>query len=248
MLTIHSHQMLVFERSARLQFETEMLGHAKARAPQLCTVLGDDRIRAALGSLLEHANDHGFTKRGPLQLYVEVAFLLGSGFDTDPQYGQLADLLRLPVDQMQRAEELHQFSVGYLGRVCGPGNAYLQRALAELTIFARNPPAFRTDFVVGMLDELIGIFPEKAIFLGEARLERLTEEAITLAPSLALREPRQQARLAALMFMFGHGCASDPLRPWVARMLSDRPAGAATDAANPAWIDDALDRQQPFPA
>lgn len=241
MLKIHSDQMLVFDQAARLKFEDEMLSHAKTLSPRLCEALGEIRLRAALRLVLDRAQAHGFTNRGPLQLYVELAFLLGSAFDTDPQYESLGGLLRLPVDQMQRAENMHLFAIDYLDRVCGAENVNVQRAIAEAAAFARNPPTYRNNFVADLADELIGIFPEKAVFLGEQQLQSLVHAAVALAQQLGLSEPLQQARLAALMFTFGHGCVSDPLRPWIERMLADQQIDPAIDSRQPSWIEHALE-------
>lgn len=240
MLHLHSDQMLAFEQTALLKFEAEVLSHAMTLSPRLCHALGEARVSAALRPLLARARAHGFTNRGPLLLFVELAFLLGSHFDTDPQYDRLGRLLRLPIDQMQRAENMHLFALDYVDRVCGIDNVNVQRAMADTSDFVRDPPILRENFVADMADELIGIFPEKVMFLGEQCLEPLVRASSDLAQDLGLREPRQHARLAALMFVFGHGCMADPLRPGVERMLADALADAPTGATPPTWIEHAL--------
>lgn len=247
MLSITSVQMQLFAQAFSLRFEDEMLAHGKMLSPQLCEVIGDEQARAAVRAALESAQAHGFTSRGPLQLYVDMTFLCGSAFDTDPQYSQVGDLLRLPVHQMQRAQQLHDFSNNYLERVCGPDNAYVRRALKELLLFARNPLTIRNEFAMDMLDELIGIFPEKALFLGGRRLSRLIDAAIDLSQQRGWSDPRHQALLAALMFMFGHGCLSDPLCPWIGRMASDQPVDPAIQAAHLTWFEYVLMPQPAFP-
>ena len=53
---------------------------------------------------MARAEGYGFTNRGPLRLFIEMMFLCGSGFDTDPQYPAVGAVLRAAGDQMQRAQ------------------------------------------------------------------------------------------------------------------------------------------------
>ena len=45
---------------------------------------------------------------------------------------------------------------------------------------------------------------------------------------IAFRAVREMALVIVLMLAFGHGCADDPLYPWIARTLQDE---AITDPA-----------------
>ena len=88
MLAIRPEQMKVFEDVAMRRFEDEMVEHVKSNAirARLCKVLGDEQLRVAIRQTITRAGKFGFTNRGPIRLYIELAFLFGSDFDTDPQY------------------------------------------------------------------------------------------------------------------------------------------------------------------
>lgn len=222
MLTIRPEQMRAFELAALRRFEDATMEHSKAFSPRLCAVLGDAQLRIAVHSAIERAMGYGFTDRGPIRLFVELTFLCGSAFDTDPQYRPAGDILRAPGDQMQRAERLHQGQLDYLDRVSGAGNANVRHALAELSLYARAPIAVSpNDFADGMLRELTRVFPQKAAYIGEARLTELIEEGRAAARGYEFHSLRAQVLIVVLMFAFGHGCTDDPLYPWIARTLAD---------------------------
>ena len=85
MLQIRKEQMLVFEQDALRRFEDEMVVHSTDFSP-LCEVIGEGQLRVALRRAMARAGGYGFTYRGPIRLFIELMFLCGSAFDTDPQY------------------------------------------------------------------------------------------------------------------------------------------------------------------
>jgi hypothetical protein len=222
MLIIRGEQLEVIRKKARVPFETEMVSHAQAFSPRLTAVIGEAQLRVAITRALDRAEDYGFTSRGPLQLYVELMFLFGSAFDSDPQYPWSAAVLRSDDDEMRRAEGLFQGTVDYQRKVSGPAGVNTRRALEELSIIARQSEVTSSEgFVPRMRLEMSRIFPEKALEVGERGLTALIEEASAQARRYDLPLPGGDALLAALMFAFGHGCADDPLYPWIVRTLRD---------------------------
>jgi hypothetical protein len=221
MLVIRSEQMTAFELAARGQFEEEMVVHSKNFSPRLCEILGDEKLRAALRSAINRAGTYGFTNRGPVRLFVEMMFLCGSAFDTDPQYPAVGKILRASGDQMQKAEQIHEGFLDYLERISGPGAANVRKALADLLVFARTPVTFSSNFTESILEGIHRVFPLKAAYVGEVGLRALIEEATVEAQRYHFDAGRQRALLVVLKFAFGHGCTDDPLYPWISRTLSD---------------------------
>ena len=78
--------MLAFEQAALRRFEDEMVVHSKDFSPLLCEIIGEDQLRVAVRQAMARAAGYGFTYRGPIRLFIEMMFLCGSAFDTDPQY------------------------------------------------------------------------------------------------------------------------------------------------------------------
>lgn len=222
MLVIRAEQMEVFDQDAWRRFENEMVEHGKAFSPRLCKVIGKDQLRIATRSAMERAKGYGFTCRGPIRLFIELMFLFGSAFDTDPQYEAIVEDLRGSGDQMQRAQKIHERHSEYLDKVSGPGAANVRRALKDLLILAQTPMAFSPDGLVeGLIRETTRIFPQKIAYVGEERLTTLIHEGIAEARRYDFSTIRQNTLLVVLMFAFGHGCTNDPLYPWIARTLQD---------------------------
>jgi len=214
--------MTVFEDAALQRFEDEMVAHSKEFSPRLCEVIGDDQLRVALRQAMKCADSYGFTYRGPIRLYVELMFLYGSGFDTDPQYPAIGEALNAPGDQMLRAEQIHAGIVDYHEKVSGPNNINVRTALESLSAFARGPVTYSPNtFEADMLQEMTHAFPQKVAYTGEQSLRTLVEEGCAAARKYEFPALRGEALIVVLMFAFGHGCTDDPLYPWISGTLRD---------------------------
>lgn len=222
MWTIRQEQTEAFRQHHLQMFEDEMVAHGKEFAPTICKVIGDEQVRVAVRAAMRKANGYGFTNKGPLRLFVELMFLYGSAFDTDPQYQAVGHILRGSTDQMIRAEQIHLGYLDYLEKVSGPGARNVRNALSELPALARGPLELSSDdFVAGLLREMARIFPQKLAYVGEAALRALIREGVGEAQKYRFTAIRQTTLLVVLMFSFGHGCTNDPLYPWIARTLRD---------------------------
>ncbi len=171
MLIIRKEQMKAFENDALRRFEDEMVVHSKEFTPRLCKVIGDEQLRVALRQAMERADTYGFTNRGPIRLYIELMFLYGNDFDTDPQYPSLGEVLNAPGDQMLRAEQIYEGILDYQEKVSGLDAANVRKALTALSVFAQKPVRFSpNNFVAEMLQEMTRVFPQKAAYIGEEGL------------------------------------------------------------------------------
>ena len=199
-----------------------MVVHSREFTPPLCEVLGEAQLRVALRRALRRAHGYGFTYRGPLRLFLEMIFLYGSDFDTDPQYPWAAMILRSREDQMTRAERLFSKVLDYQHKVLGPDGANTRQALENLLALARRPFECSAEhFVTEMMNQMTAVFPQKAAEVGEAGLSALIEEGSAVARKYRFPTVRGEALVVLLMFGFGHGCAEDPLYPWIAHTLKD---------------------------
>jgi hypothetical protein len=211
-----------FEDSARSWFEDEMVAHSMAFSPKLCRILGEDQVREFVRFGIQCAGAHGFGKRGPLRLYLEMMFLYGSNFDTDVQYPAFYRVLRNGGDEMIRAEMLYDETVRYQDEVGGKNAVNVWNALAALKDLSANPPRFtERAFEQEFLGELERIFPLKVRYSGRLGLLALIRKGRKLARAHHLPNLEGDALVVALMFAFGHGCTKDPLYPWIARTLDD---------------------------
>lgn len=222
MLTILPEQIELFDDVALRRFEDEMVVHGHRFTPRLCKVLGDEQLRVALRQAIRRAVDHGLTLRGPMRLYVELMFLFGSDFDSDPQYPALRRVLESGDDQMIRAEWLYQEILDYQRQVSGPKAVNVRTALQALAEFSQRPTTYGIE---GFEDDtkavMTRMYPQKVAYVGDRGLSALILEGRAEANERGLSSVRHHLLLITLMFAFGHGCTRDPLYPWIQRTLEN---------------------------
>ncbi len=207
-MVIRAEQITAFEVAAWKQFEEEMVVHSRGFSPELCKVIGDEQLRLALRSAITRAESYGFTYRGPIRLLIEMMFLFGSAFDTDPQYAVVGEILRSSGDQMLRAEQIHGGQLEYLEAVCGSDAMNERKAQRDLLILAQTPVTFSpNDLIAGLRQQMTDIFPQKVAYVGEAGITTLIRDGIAEARRNGFQTARQAALLVMLKFEFGHGRA-----------------------------------------
>ncbi len=243
MWTIRQEQTEEFRQHHLQKFEDEMVEHSKGVSPRLCQVIGDNQVRVAVRAGIARALSHGFSNRGPIRLFIELRYLFGSAFDTDPQYPWAASIIRTSDHQMLRAERLYEKCLEYQERVAGPHASNTYRALKELSVLSDHPFVLSAqEYVPGMLREMARAFPQKTKYIGEEGLRSLLGEGSEQARKYQFTSLRSHAMMTVLMFAFGHGCTGDPLYPWISHTLTDQkvtdPAARAKRLENKAltWL------------
>jgi hypothetical protein len=225
MLSIREEQMQALDAVALRGFEDEMVEHLTDFAPHHAKRLGEEGMHAVVRPALARAGKHGLTLRGPLRLYLEMVFLFGSRFDTDPTLPWAAAALgSSEEEEMARAERLYDALQDYLGAAGGPGNAHALKALERLAEQRDTPPPpAGSTFYPALMAMLEHVYPQKAAYAGERAMRTLAARAYRQARARGLASPEGVMLFAALMFAMGHGFAVDPLFPW-ARNTLENPA------------------------
>ena len=251
MFEIRKEQHEAFDQATLAAFENEMVVHSQGFSPRLCEVIGEDQLRVAIRRAMKKADTYGFTNRGPVRLYIELMFLNGSGFDVDPQYPAIAEILKSPEDQMLRSERIFDLVVEYQERVSGKDNINVVKSLKHLSEIARTPISDTRDFDEEiMLDELFSGFPQRAAYIGEEALISLIRGGRHEARKYEFSQWRSESLLIVLMFAFGFGCTDDPLYPWISRTLHDprivssQARARRLETKAMAWLDHVLARTQ----
>jgi hypothetical protein len=231
MLKIRPDQMKVFEEAALRRFEEEMVAHLRQLAPQHCNAVGEEGLFQVVRTGFQRANNYGLTNRGPVRFYLDLMMMLGSDFDTDPQYPWAAVLLKdsaVP-DQMDRAELLYEKAMDYSAKVFGQGYEQEKAAVRRASLVKyEDLPSFTQDSVGELVKYFEKVFPEKVSYLGEPPMSALAARAKTLSEQHRLAPERGPIVLAGLMFAFGHGVTIDPQFPWVSATLVKDTQDAAT--------------------
>lgn len=222
MLQIRERQHETFRQVALERFITEMVLHAQDFSPKLCAVLGEAQVREAVRQAVGRGEGYGFSNRGPLRLYVEMTFLYGSAFDTDPQYPWAREILRRTDGQTERATALYEGVLAYQKEVSGFEGMNTRRTLAGLQALVRQPTVSTAASYPGEVRrELARIAPERMARLDDRALAHLLEASGAEARGHRFPPGQGEALLTVLKFVFGHGCTDDPLYPWISRTLQD---------------------------
>ena len=226
MLVIRDEQIQAFALNAGNQFEAQTVRHISRFASRQFELLGEKTISQIVRLGIDLAEKHGFTNRGPARFYVELMFMFGSDFDTDPQYPWAAEVLsgEGPGDQRDRADQLYQKTMGYIEKVVGNDLEHEKEALNRIVGPSPVALAFSgaaTSTISSLLRE---IHPRKYELIGDAPLEYLVQRGVST--SAAYPGSSKAALIFTwLMFIFGHGCLSDPQFPWIAGILETGSAG-----------------------
>jgi hypothetical protein len=223
--------MRMFERHLALErLEREMVVHLPRFAPNEAVVIGDEGVRRVVGFAAIRAGLHGVTDVGLLRLHVELMFVLGGLFDTDPLLPWAGEILADPEvpDQETRMARLHASALRYLDEVAGPRRSFARAALERVrdvrpeTLSGMGPLAERR-----VVELLMTIDPARGAHVGEPRLRDLVRRAGAVAAGRSLVTDRGVGLATLMMFTLGHGFTEDPVLPWVKAALAD---GADPDA------------------
>ncbi len=224
-LVIREEQYKVFEGIALERFIDEMVIHAQEFSPILCGVIGEEQVRVVVCKAIEKAKFYEFSNRGPVQLFIDMSFLFGSAFDTDPQYPWAMEILNRNTlaSQTECAEELYERTLDYNESVGGANNEFTRQALVRVSNFARlNIQYSNENLTAELLGQIEILYPQKVHYTGKAALRTLIEKGLKKANEYGFFASREKTVIVVLMFTFGHGCMDDPLYPWIANTLIDQ--------------------------
>src|SRR5258707_14386417 len=189
MWTIRQQQADAFSKTALQKFEDEMVEHLKKFSPQHCKVAGEPAVREVIRMGIENAKKYGLINRGPVRFYIELMFMFGSYFDSDPQYPWTGAVLKDPevIDQTARADRLYDAMNKYLAEVSGPEHQYLieaMRRMSQLRIEDFFSPGQNLE--ESILAKLNSVYPQRSKYLGEPVLRVMIRHGFKLADPYSL--------------------------------------------------------------
>lgn len=223
MLKIRPEQMRVLEAYAEKNFINEMIEHSKEFSPKLCSTLSEAQLHIVVGQAIQGATKYGFTNRGSIRLYIEMVFLFGSSFDTDPQFPEFSEILNRDDTQIQRSEALYNIVLDYEQHVLGADLKNVYQAMHALQDFVHQSITYSPgNLVPEILREMYRLFPQKANYVENEKLTRLIIKGSTKAHQYNFPTIRGEVLIIVLMFALGHGCTTDLLYPWIPQILNDR--------------------------
>jgi len=229
MWNIRQEQTDTLRQTALQKFEDEMAEHLKQSHAEHWKVMGEADGRRVIQLGIKQAGRYGFTNRGPVRFYIDLMFMFGSYFDTDPQYpwasGVLADSEN--VDQTVRADRLYAAMNEYLAQVVDPEREHL-RAAVQLLMQSRVEDVLKPGVKIEemILQMLRSICPIRCEYSGDSVLRTLVQHGFGIAGRYHFTTDKGMVLMVVLTFAVGHGFYKDPLNPWIVRRLE-----------NPRWPD-----------
>lgn len=225
--------MGLFEEEALLDFEARVLRHVRESFPKSFAELGEHRVLDLTRGAVVRAQAHGLTTERSVVMYLNLLFMLGSGFDDDPQLPWAAEILGDGgLAEAARSDAVYDRALDYFAQVVGPEGVNVAAAFgrAQNESLDGLPSASAPEFYQHLLTRLKAIFPEKCDYVGELGLRRMIQRGIKQAAAYQITDRRGVAVYVGFMFMLGSGFDADPQLPWAAEVLHDESVGGAEKA------------------
>lgn len=233
-MIIREAQFEALQNALTAKVEMEFVEQCYKFSPPLCKAAGDRGVLQTVRNGMERAQSYSFSDKDHIQFYIEMMLVLGSEFDSDPQFPWAAEILQDFSSQSHvRVLALHRDLSLYLDRVVGPENVFLKEALAnflELRTQLSSPEELNIDNVRKLLWRF---FPQKYDDMNDDQLSQIEASAMSRAREFELTWG--DGLIAGIMFMFGHGATSDNLYPWIANTLAAPPTGAEDTRLQRLW-------------
>lgn len=219
-MVIREGQLEALTDSVQADAEKELVAHCRQFEPRLFEAAGEPGVHEAVRLGIKRSKGYGFTDEPQVRFYIDTMLVLGSHFDTDPQFPWAAETLQ---DQFSpphvRAFVLHGDLTRYLERVMGEENEHARDALDRFLDLPQQLPGPELRTIQHLRQWLARLYPRKSAELSDDQLARISSTATNEAHQFGI--PGGDAILGSLMAIYGHGVTHDPLYPWIPSVLRD---------------------------
>ncbi len=93
MLVIRQAQIDALSAALSQRFEERMVAHLWEVVPEDCEALGDEEVRRSIQTCLRKAREYRISTAFDILRYLNVMYVLGLDFDTDPRFPWARELL-----------------------------------------------------------------------------------------------------------------------------------------------------------
>lgn len=233
MLIIRKEQADVFKQIAFSGFENRMIAHLQKFTPRHFNILKEEDLRKVVRYGWEMARSRGFASERSVRLYIELMFMLGSGFDTDPQYPWEFQTVsgKMAPDESERIDQFHEKAWDLVDHASldytdGKGRVDPARLTGKLRKLHSDLGTFSsreiTPLALMNVDSLLmEAFPNKYQYIGKNTVHFLITSAAETAKQYAVFSERGLATFVTMMFLLGCGFHNDPIFPWISEILND---------------------------
>ncbi|MET0403994.1 MAG: hypothetical protein ABW123_16400 [Cystobacter sp.] len=216
-MLIQRTQLALFTQFFFQDYQQDLVRHFGEHYPQQTLLLGVPGLLQAIQNGCTQAERHGFETKRDLCLYTHLTFMLGIGFDSDPQLEWAQEILQDPllVDSRSRMHDLWEQAMIYMERVVGPKGIHPQHVLqtVQRRDMARDRVSQAQDEDV-LLSFFQEVWPEKASYVGTTALRVLISQNRRAAAGHGIVDGPGREEFALHAFLFGHRFHVDPLYSW----------------------------------
>ena len=219
-MVIRDAQFQTFKNDVRANAEKQLVEHCREYAPRLFQAAGENGVHEAVQLGLKRSQAYGFLDEPQVRFYIDLMLVLGSDFDTDPQYPWASETLQDSFSKPHvRGMVLHRDLSLYLDRVMGPQKEYLKEALDRSMRLPRELPPPEQRSVRHLRTWVQQLFPQKSKDVNDQQLAQISSTATAQASQFGI--PTGDGLIGSCMMIFGHGVTHDPLYPWISGALRD---------------------------
>ena len=194
----------------------------KEHYPKACRVMGDTQLKKFCETCAKKAYDYGAETYGELKTYTHMAWILGIGFDDDPLYPWIQELLTQEEPFEYRLEALaEKIEEIYYFNTYEELQVYQEALSRLLTLNFADIKTFTS--YTDIVNTLESIYPQRVEALGGKAVfkERLKQACYKKTIRYNIDHSIGIFVYAGLVFFLGHRVDDDPLYGWAKKYLND---------------------------
>jgi len=109
-MRLRKEQIEAFSAAARQEFEDRMVEHLNEFFPRHCKAMGEEGVRQEIRHGVARARTYEITSQRDVCKYIDLAFVYGRDFDTNPKLPWAGRILNDPsfINASERTSELFE--------------------------------------------------------------------------------------------------------------------------------------------
>ncbi|MDR1662758.1 MAG: hypothetical protein LBR95_10145 [Azoarcus sp.] len=219
-IAIRAQHHALLQKRAFEAYITELIEYGEDTQPGgFLDRLSEERLREILKTVCAKSEaSFGFDQRGPIHGYLDLVWVYGWDFESDPQYQWVIQTKKAneALTQVEQADILFDEMQDYEEAVNGDEFQYRNAFIKNFQVLNVSAlPVREATFVPDMLCVLHDLYPQKYERANEQALAQLiTEERSKAAGIFGFHKPHHQGLIVILAFLLGHEFHRNPFLDW----------------------------------